>query len=148
MKKDKKTRGWCLVLALMASAPAAAQLEVSSSTFDGGGGTSSGGSFEVSGTAGQFDAGLHSGGSFDLEGGFWNSAHPSVPVELMGFEIVSCPLEDGGWPRGQQNTGPPLEVTSGDSAAPETVATLPAGIQALRPVAGFLLLDGSDVEAR
>jgi hypothetical protein len=41
------------------------------STLDGGGGTSSGGSYSVSGTIGQPDAGTMSGGPYTLEGGFW-----------------------------------------------------------------------------
>lgn len=41
-------------------------------TTDGGGGTSKGGSFGLSGTAGQADAGQMSGGSYTLTGGFWN----------------------------------------------------------------------------
>ncbi len=120
---------WWLVpaLALIVSVPASAQLELSSSTFDGGGGTSSGGSFEVSGTTGQFDAGLHSGGSFDLESGFWNSENPAVPVELLRFEIVSGPAADGRGlaadsPSCRQNAEPPLAVAR--RTAPDRVAAL------------------------
>ena len=40
-------------------------------TVDGGGGTSTGGVYAVSGTLGQPDAGLMSGGNFTLVGGFW-----------------------------------------------------------------------------
>ena len=40
-------------------------------TIDGGGGTSSGGSYTLSGTIGQPDAGRLSGGGFTLDGGFW-----------------------------------------------------------------------------
>lgn len=40
-------------------------------TIDGGGGTSSGGSYSVSGTIGQPDAGSMSGGAYTLVGGFW-----------------------------------------------------------------------------
>lgn len=46
-------------------------VELTSHTVDGGGGTSSGGSFQISGSAGQPDAGQLSGGSFELNGGFW-----------------------------------------------------------------------------
>jgi len=41
------------------------------STTDGGGGSSSGGAFSLAGTAGQPDAGVMSGGTFTLAGGFW-----------------------------------------------------------------------------
>ena len=40
-------------------------------TVDGGGGTSSGGDFVLSGTIGQPDAGDLAGGGFTLRGGFW-----------------------------------------------------------------------------
>ena len=79
---------WLPVLALALVAPAEAQLSLESSTVDGGGRTSSGGSLEVAGTIGQPDAGSTSGGSLDLESGFWTSENPAVPVELTSFEIV------------------------------------------------------------
>ncbi len=41
-------------------------------TVDGGGGTSLGGGFAVSGTIGQPDAGTLSGGSYTIRGGFWS----------------------------------------------------------------------------
>ena len=40
-------------------------------TIDGGGGTSTGGVYSISGTIGQPDAGHMSGGNFTLDGGFW-----------------------------------------------------------------------------
>ncbi len=40
-------------------------------TIDGGGGTSTGGVYVVSGTIGQPDAGTMSGGNYTLTGGFW-----------------------------------------------------------------------------
>ena len=41
------------------------------STVDGGGGSSTGGVYSVSGTIGQPDTGAMSGGNFTLQGGFW-----------------------------------------------------------------------------
>src|SRR5437867_7188408 len=41
-------------------------------TIDGGGGTSTGGVYSVTGTIGQADAGHMSGGNFTLDGGFWS----------------------------------------------------------------------------
>lgn len=41
-------------------------------TIDGGGGTSTGGVYSVSGTIGQPDAGQMSGGNYTLTGGFWS----------------------------------------------------------------------------
>ena len=50
---------------------ASAQYLVDWSTIDGGGGTSAGGDYTLTGTIGQPDAGTMSGGSFTLTGGFW-----------------------------------------------------------------------------
>jgi hypothetical protein len=50
-------------------------------TIDGGGGTSAGGVYSVSGTIGQPDAGVLSGGSYSLVGGFWGAV---VPVQQTG----------------------------------------------------------------
>ena len=50
-------------------------------TIDGGGGTSTGGVYSVSGTIGQPDAGAASGGSYSLIGGFWGAA---IPVQQAG----------------------------------------------------------------
>jgi hypothetical protein len=74
--------GWLLTLAFAAVA-AAAPLAETWSTVDGGGGSSTGGPFDVTGTAGQPDAadGL-SGDSYSLTGGFWT---PGVaPVAAAG----------------------------------------------------------------
>jgi hypothetical protein len=48
------------------------QYAVDWSTIDGGGGTSTGGVYSVSGTIGQPDAGQMSGGQFTLVSGFWS----------------------------------------------------------------------------
>src|SRR5437868_10950980 len=48
-------------------------------TIDGGGGTSTGGVYSVSGTIGQPDAGQMSGGTYTLDGGFWGII-AAVPV--------------------------------------------------------------------
>src|SRR6059036_3754082 len=53
---------------------AAQQYKIDWFTIDGGGGTSSGGPYTLSGTIGQPDAGRLAGGSFVLEGGFWGGA--------------------------------------------------------------------------
>lgn len=54
----------------VANAPA--NFAIDWSTMDGGGGTSSGGQFSVSGTIAQPDAGYLAGGQFSLAGGFWS----------------------------------------------------------------------------
>jgi len=66
------------VLVLAFAQSASAQTSIDWSTVDGGGGTSSGGAFVVSGTIGQPDAGPGPAGmmagTFRLAGGFWPGA--------------------------------------------------------------------------
>ncbi|HEX4342752.1 MAG TPA: hypothetical protein VH255_05140 [Verrucomicrobiae bacterium] len=51
-------------------------------TIDGGGGTSSGGQYSVSGTIGQPDAGLTMvGGNYTVDGGFWAFA---AAIQTLG----------------------------------------------------------------
>ena len=59
-------------------------------TIDGGGGTSTGGVFSVSGTIGQPDAGgPMSGGNYSLTGGFWSlSAVPSPGAPMLSIERI------------------------------------------------------------
>ncbi len=60
-----------------------AQLSTSWFTIDGGGGTSSGGAFSLSGTIGQHDAGILAGGTFTLTAGFWvGTSTPSCPADF------------------------------------------------------------------
>ena len=51
--------------------PLPAQYSIDWYSIDGGGGTSTGGVYTVSGTIGQPDAGAMSGGNYTLQGGFW-----------------------------------------------------------------------------
>ncbi|QQS08468.1 MAG: hypothetical protein IPK69_10790 [Phycisphaerales bacterium] len=65
---------------------AAAQPTIDWYTIDGGGGTSSGGLFTLSGTIGQPDAGAPmSGGSFTIVGGFWAAGSP-IPACVADFD--------------------------------------------------------------
>ena len=61
---------WCLLL-LHCQSARAQTFTIDWFTVDGGGGTSTGGFFSVSGTIGQPDAGHMSGGNYSLDGGFW-----------------------------------------------------------------------------
>lgn len=71
-------------------------------TIDGGGGTSAGGAYSVTGTIGQPDAGTMSGGPYTLVGGFWSvvsviqtPGSPKLKVvqdTLLGEVTVSWPL--------------------------------------------------------
>ena len=58
-------------------------------TIDGGGGTSTGGVYSVSGTIGQHDAGgPMTGGNFSLTGGFW----ALYAVQTIGAPVLSIKL--------------------------------------------------------
>lgn len=67
--------------ALFASAWAGADYEISWYTIDGGGGTSRGGQYELTGTIGQPDADWSEGGDYELLGGFW----PGGPLCFVDF---------------------------------------------------------------
>ena len=59
-------------------------------TIDGGGGTSTGGVYSVSGTIGQPDAGtMMSGGNFSVEGGFWSII---AAVQTIGAPTLTVML--------------------------------------------------------
>jgi hypothetical protein len=60
-----------VALCAFANVTHAQQYSIDWFTIDGGGGTSTGGVYSVSGTIGQPDAGSMSGGSFTLVGGYW-----------------------------------------------------------------------------
>jgi hypothetical protein len=57
-------------------------------TVDGGGGTSSGGIFSLSGTAGQPDAGLLSGGVYTVGGGFWGGEEITTPEYDLFLPLI------------------------------------------------------------
>lgn len=84
------------VLAMAAGSLAVAVgggFEINWHTLDGGGGTSTGGSFELSGTIGQADAGAAiTGGSFAVVGGFWagGAMASSCPADLNGDGTVDA----------------------------------------------------------
>ena len=61
----------------------------------GGGGTSTGGNYSVSGTIGQADAGAMSGGSYSITGGFWSllsvvatPGSPTLNMNVTGNSVV------------------------------------------------------------
>ncbi len=70
-------------------APVVADPDLSWFTIDGGGGSSSGGTFSLMGTIGQPDAGATmTGGSFSLNGGFWGAGNP-CPADYDGDGFIS-----------------------------------------------------------
>ena len=74
------------VLLVVSTGARAADYTIDWSTIDGGGGTSTGGVYSVSGTIGQPDAGKMTGGSFSLEGGFWGVA---AAVQTPGAPLLT-----------------------------------------------------------
>jgi len=104
-----------------------AQDSIDWSTIDGGGGTSTGGLFTVSGTIGQPDAGTLSGGNYTLQGGFWGiiSAVQTPGAPLLSIArtttntvAVFWPSPSTGWTL-QQNTNSVASVNW--SNAPGTI---------------------------
>ena len=79
-----------LVGGAAALAPLGPSFDLSWHTIDGGGGTSTGGGFELSGSIGQPDAGLMTGGRFELRGGFWLASS-----RLPSTADISGPLGAG-----------------------------------------------------
>ena len=71
-----------LSLILVFSVSTLADYDLSSSTIDGGGGTSEGGQYIVRGTIAQHDAAVSEGGDYGLLGGFW----PGEPSCFVDFE--------------------------------------------------------------
>lgn len=92
------------VCLLIFSISAFGEHDLSWHTIDGGGGTSSGGPYELTGTIGQPDAGTMSGGSYILNGGFWAAGgtnevwyvDDNAPNDPCGGNPdISDPCEDG-----------------------------------------------------
>jgi hypothetical protein len=93
-----------LFLVLLASVSgAAAQAQnyaIDWLTIDGGGGSSTGGIYSVSGTIGQPDAGRMSGGNFTLDGGFWGliAAVQTPGAALLRVVLSSSNTVVVAWP--------------------------------------------------
>lgn len=71
-----------LVCVLSARVNSDNRYDLTWNTIDGGGGTSSGGSFVLTGTIAQHDAAYSEGGPYEILGGFW----PGGPVCFVDFE--------------------------------------------------------------
>ena len=74
------------LLAAGVAGVASAQYSIDWSTMDGGGGTSTGGVYSVSGTIGQPDAGKMSGGNYSVDSGFWGLI---AAVQTPGAPLLS-----------------------------------------------------------
>jgi hypothetical protein len=92
-------------------------------SVDGGGGTSTGGVYTVSGSIGQPDAGAMSGGNYTLQGGFWGLVaamhEPGAPLLSVAPAGASAVLLS--WP--YPSTGFDLEQSTVVHPADWTAAT-------------------------
>jgi hypothetical protein len=105
--RPRRQFGVAFLLALLSLSGAFAQnYSLDWYTLDGGGGTSTGGVYAVSGTIGQPDAGTMSGGQFTLQGGFWSVVAvvqtPGAPTLTLtrtktNTVVVSWPGPEAGW---------------------------------------------------
>ena len=82
-----------VIVLLLATVTARADYRIDWFTIDGGGGQSSGGPYQLTGTVGQPDAGFLDGGQYELLGGFWVGG-PLCIVNLEQFaRFASCWLD-------------------------------------------------------
>ena len=96
---------WAAFVLLVCNS-AFAQYSIDWFTVDGGGGTSSVGLYEISGTIGQPDAGSVSAGNYVIEGGFWTDLEavpepgpPGLAIELVspGSALITWPAPSTGY---------------------------------------------------
>ena len=93
------------MVALMALSASAQNYNISWYKVAGGGGTSSGGQYSLSGTIGQPDAsGALTGGNYSITGGFWalyavqTPGAPLLTITYFGNQaVVSWPPAVSGW---------------------------------------------------
>jgi hypothetical protein len=94
-------KGSIIALLLAITCIARAQYSIDWYTIDGGGGTSTGGVYSVTGTIGQPDAGRLTGGQYTLEGGFWSivalqtPGAPRLTVRQSGTSVIVSWPESG-----------------------------------------------------
>ena len=138
----KTSIGLAAAFALAASA-SAQNYSVDWFTIDGGGGTSTGGVFSVSGTIGQPDAGVMAGGNYSLVGGFWGivaavqtPGAPLLSVERLGGNVrVFWPLPATGFLLDQTTvlTSPPAAIVWSQVPFPYSTNATHISITVLSP---------------
>lgn len=135
--KHRTTAGQALVLMALAwGVGGYAQYAIDWHTIDGGGGTSTGGVYAVSGTIGQPDAGpTMTGGSYALTGGFWAlfavqvAGAPLLNIEPAGSgqATISWDPDDPGWIL-QEATSLVLSNWVNSASGPTNPITVPAAV--------------------
>ncbi|MBE0543590.1 MAG: hypothetical protein IH623_19770 [Verrucomicrobia bacterium] len=105
-----------------------AQFAIDWHTIDGGGGTSTGGVYSVTGTIGQPDAGAMSGGNYTLQGGFWGvtAAVQTPDAPLLSILHTTTNTVAVSWP--SPSTGWTLQVNT-NSASSVNWSNVTSGIQ-------------------
>jgi hypothetical protein len=106
---------------LFALATCAQNYSIDWYTIDGGGGTSSGGNYSISGTIGQPDAGVLTNGNFSVSGGFWSLVQvvqtpdaPLLSVQNLGGPVrVFWPANAGNFVLEQSGALPGAWATVG-----------------------------------
>ena len=103
----------CLLgLLTFVCARSSAQYSIDWYSIDGGGGTSTGGVYSVSGTIGQHDAGgPMTGGNFSLTGGFWSLYAVQTPgTPVLSIKLTTTNTAMVYWP--SPSTGFNLQVNT------------------------------------
>ncbi len=98
-------------------------------TIDGGGGTSTGGVYSVSGTIGQPDAGAMNGGNFSVTGGFWSVVLVQSPDAPTLYATNAAPGFTTVW---WAPASPDFLLQTSVSLSPPAWTNAPSG--ALNPV--------------
>ena len=88
---------WAVFLLLVCNS-AFAQYSIDWFTVDGGGGTTSDGVYEITGTIGQPDAGSVIAGNYVIEGGFWSDLEPVPGAPDLTIERMSPSSVLLAWP--------------------------------------------------
>lgn len=124
LRHSSFTLALCLLFSVL-GLPSFAQYTLDWSTVDGGGGTSTGGVYSVSGTIGQPDAGTMSGGNYTLQGGFWGviAAVQTPGAPLLRIVLTSTNTVVVAWPN--PSTGFALQQNSDLNTANWTAVTTP-----------------------
>jgi len=120
-----------LLLTIEATSVFAQTYSIDWFTIDGGGGTSTGGVYSVSGTIGQPDAGHMSGGNFTIDGGFWGiiaaiQSPNSPPLRVVHTStntvVIAWPAPSTGFSL-QQNSDLKTTIWSGVTNAINVVGS-------------------------
>ncbi len=108
-------------LTLLAFQAESQQYAIDWYTIDGGGGTSTGGVYALSGTIAQPDAGTMTGGNFALTGGFWSifaavqtegAPYLNVTATATNTVVVSWTMPSTSWTLAvARNLNPPVTWT-------------------------------------